>query len=39
MVMGPNGGLDVPRFCEVVDQLIAMERGKPAVAGGTKKKS
>jgi thiol:disulfide interchange protein DsbA len=39
MVMSPNGGLVVARFFEVVDQLIAMERGKPAAAGGTKKKS
>ena len=39
MVISPNGGLDMPRFFEVVDQLVAMERGKPAAAGGTKKKS
>jgi hypothetical protein len=38
MVISPNGGLDMPRFFEVVDQLVAMERGKPAAAGGTKKK-
>jgi thiol:disulfide interchange protein DsbA len=39
MVMSPNGGLDIPRFFEVVDRLVAMERGKPAAAGGTKEKS
>jgi thiol:disulfide interchange protein DsbA len=39
MVMSPNGGLDIPRFFEVVDRLVAMERGKPAAAGSTKKKS
>jgi thiol:disulfide interchange protein DsbA len=39
MVMSPNGGLDIPRFFEVVERLVAMERGKPAAAGGTKEKS
>jgi thiol:disulfide interchange protein DsbA len=39
MVMSPSGGLDIPRFFEVVDGLVAMERGKPSAAGGTKKKS
>jgi thiol:disulfide interchange protein DsbA len=39
MVISPNGGPDIPRFFEVVDGLVARERGKPAAAGGTKKKS
>jgi thiol:disulfide interchange protein DsbA len=39
MVQGAGGGLDLLRFFDVVDQLIAMERGKPAAAGGAKKKS
>lgn len=39
MVISASGGLDVPRFFEVVDQLVAMERGKPAVVGAPKKKS
>ena len=39
MVMSPSGGLDMPRFFEVVDGLVAIERGKPAAAVGTKKKS
>ena len=30
MVTSPDGGLDMPRFFEVVDQLIVMERGKRA---------
>ena len=39
MVAGASGGLDLLRFFDVVDRLIAMERGKPAAAGSTKKKS
>jgi len=39
MVVSANGGLDLPRFFEVVDQLVAMERGKPAASRATKKKS
>jgi len=39
MVTGAGGGVDLLRFFEVVDQLIAMERGKPAAAGSAKKKS
>lgn len=35
MVVNPDGGLDYSRFFNVVDQLIDMERGKPA----SKKKS
>ncbi len=35
MVMSPEGGLDYSHFFTVVDQLIDMERGKPA----SKKKS
>jgi len=38
MVTNPDGGADIPRFFEVVDQLVAMERGKPAT-GAPKKKS
>jgi thiol:disulfide interchange protein DsbA len=30
MVMSPDGGVDYSRFFNVVDQLIDMERGKPA---------
>ena len=39
MVMSPNGGLDIPRFFEVVDGLVAMERGKSAAAGAGKNRS
>jgi thiol:disulfide interchange protein DsbA len=39
MVVNANGGADLQRFFQVVDQLIAMERGKPAATtGGTSTK-
>ena len=34
MVLNANGGADLPRFFQVVDQLIGMERGKHAAAAG-----
>ena len=38
MVVNASGAADLPRFFQVVDQLIAMERGKPAAASAGKKK-
>ena len=35
MVTNPNGGLDIPRFFEVVEMLVSMERGKPAATSAT----
>jgi thiol:disulfide interchange protein DsbA len=34
MVLNANGGADLSRFFQVVDQLIGMERGKHAAAAG-----
>jgi protein dithiol oxidoreductase (disulfide-forming) len=37
MVMNPSGGLDIPRFFQVVEQLVAMERAKTAGVAPKKK--
>jgi hypothetical protein len=37
-MVSSGGGLDMGRFFAVVDQLIAMERGKPAAAAASTRK-